>query len=130
VALDDEIVIDSSSALCFLLRERGWEAFPDYVPTGIMSVINYAEVVQRLLREDANAELRAGALVVAGLRLIDVDLDAALGAARLENVTRKQGISLGDRICLALGIDRKLPVLTADKPWKDLGLPVEIRLLR
>jgi PIN domain nuclease of toxin-antitoxin system len=130
MALDGETVIDSSSALCFLLRERGWEVFSDFVPAGIMSVVNYAEVVQRLLREDANAELRAGALVVAGLRLIDVDLDVAIGAARLESSTRKQGISLGDRICLALGIERKLPVLTADKPWKDLRLPVEIKLLR
>ncbi len=130
MALDAEIVIDSSSALCFLLRERGWEAFPAYVPNGIMSVVNYAEVVQRLLRDDPDAELRAGVLVVAGLRLIDVDLDVALGAARLEHGTRSQGIPMGDRICLALAIDRKLPVLTADKPWRELNLPVEVRLIR
>jgi PIN domain nuclease of toxin-antitoxin system len=130
MALGAEIVVDSSSALCFLLRERGWESFPDYIPVGIMSVVNYAEVVQRLLRDDPDAELRAAALVGVGLRLIDVDLDIALSAARLEGSTRGQGISMADRICLALGLDRKLPVLTADRPWRELKLPVDIRLLR
>ncbi|MEJ1969176.1 MAG: type II toxin-antitoxin system VapC family toxin [Rhizomicrobium sp.] len=125
-----EIVIDASSAVCFLRCERGWENFFEYLPGSIMSVVNYAEVVQRLLRDDPVAELRASGLVGSGLKLVDLDLDTALAAARLEGSTRSQGVSLADRVCLALAMGRKLPVLTADKPWTELSLPVDIKLLR
>jgi ribonuclease VapC len=125
-----ETVIDASAALCYVRRERGWENFPAYLPLGVMSVVNYAEVVQRLLRENANGTARAQALLDAGLRLADADHDAAVSAAALEGATRRQGVSLADRFCLSLGIRRGLPVLTADRPWDDLGLPVEIKLLR
>jgi PIN domain nuclease of toxin-antitoxin system len=128
--LDSEIVIDASAALCFLQHEPGWEGFPDFAPFGTMCVVNYAEVVQRLLRYDADGEMRARLLMGFGLRLVDAGLDVALGAARLEAPTRIQGISLGDRFCLAFAMERKAPVLTADKPWKSLGLPIEIKFLR
>jgi ribonuclease VapC len=44
--------------------------------------------------------------------------------------TKHLGLSLGDRACLALGIAKNLPVLTADKIWTELRLPVEVRLIR
>jgi len=44
--------------------------------------------------------------------------------------TRLHGLSLGDRACLAFGIQTGLPVLTGDRTWKELGLPVEIELIR
>lgn len=38
--------------------------------------------------------------------------------------------ALADRACLALALDRDLPVLTADRVWTQLGLPLDIRLIR
>ena len=130
MAVDLEIVIDASAAVCYLRRERGWEKFPEHIPGGVMSVVNYAEVVQRILREHSDAPARVQTLVDAGLRLIDADTSLALAAAELEQPTRSQGVSVADRFCLALGMTRNSPVLTADRPWKSLGLPVDIRLLR
>jgi ribonuclease VapC len=50
--------------------------------------------------------------------------------AELLPQTRALGLSLGDRACLALAIERELPVLTTDKGWKALRVGVEIRLIR
>ena len=44
--------------------------------------------------------------------------------------TRRFGLSLGDRACLALGILLKAPIYTADKTWKNLKLSVRIHVIR
>jgi ribonuclease VapC len=40
------------------------------------------------------------------------------------------GLSLGDRACLALALDLKVPVYTADRSWKQLSLGVRIHVIR
>jgi PIN domain nuclease of toxin-antitoxin system len=128
--LDGEIVIDASVALCYLRRERGWEDVPKHLAIASMSVVNYAEVFQRLLRERADAEPLVQLLIDMGLRLIDADPVLARAAAELETPTRGLGISLADRFCIALAMLRQVPLLTADKPWAALRLGIDIRLLR
>lgn len=49
-------------------------------------------------------------------------LDAALAAGQLRPVTRKLGLSLGDRACLATALLTKYRVLTADKTWAKLKI--------
>jgi PIN domain nuclease of toxin-antitoxin system len=51
-------------------------------------------------------------------------------AAELILVTKPYGLSLGDRACLALAIDRNATVYTTDKVWKNLSLGIEIELIR
>jgi ribonuclease VapC len=43
---------------------------------------------------------------------------------------RRRGISLGDAACLGTARVMGLPVLTGDRAWAKLGLPIEVRLLR
>jgi PIN domain nuclease of toxin-antitoxin system len=57
------------------------------------------------------------------------DLHAAK-AGELWRSTRQAGLSLGDCACLALAIERDLPVLTADPAWAGLGLPIDVQLIR
>jgi PIN domain nuclease of toxin-antitoxin system len=54
----------------------------------------------------------------------------AMIAGLLVSRTRDRGLSLGDRACLALAMDLKLPVVTADRAWAALDLGVEIRQVR
>jgi ribonuclease VapC len=130
MALDSEIVIDASCALAFLLRETGWRNAPAFFAIGVMSTVNYAETVQRVRRTGGDSDLCLPALCSEGLLIVEADLATAHAAGELESLTRSRGISLADRFCLALAMQRKCPVLTADRPWKDLQLPVEIRFLR
>jgi PIN domain nuclease of toxin-antitoxin system len=39
-------------------------------------------------------------------------------------------LSLADRACLSQGLRLNLPVLTCDRAWAGLALPLEIQLLR
>jgi hypothetical protein len=43
-------------------------------------------------------------------------------------MTRRRGIPLADRACLATAMRLGLPALTADRAWEQLGLEVEVRV--
>lgn len=51
-------------------------------------------------------------------------------AALLRPLTRRAGLSLGDRACLALGMSEGREVLTADTAWGQLPTEFRITLIR
>jgi ribonuclease VapC len=48
----------------------------------------------------------------------------------LRSSTRRAGLSLGDRCCVALALTQQLPVLTADKNWLNLVADLKVTLVR
>ena len=58
--------------------------------------------------------------------------DMAREAARLRPLTRALGLSLGDRACLATAKCLQHPVLTGQRPWLTLAVPLglDIRCFR
>ncbi|MCP4421465.1 MAG: type II toxin-antitoxin system VapC family toxin, partial [Chloroflexi bacterium] len=45
-------------------------------------------------------------------------------------LTKPFGLSIADRACLSLAMVRKIPVFTADRIWQQVGLEIEINLIR
>jgi ribonuclease VapC len=123
------VILDASAVLAFLLREPGQDRVMEALLTEPrMSTINFAEVVTKYVLRGAAAQgerLREELPVV----FVPVDEDLALQAALIAGLTRRVGLSLGDRICLALAKRTGLPALTADRSWLevagDLGVTVE-----
>ena len=62
--------------------------------------------------------------------MVDFDLSQAKVAGDLRWLTRVQGLSLGDRACLALARALGLPAMTADRAWAGLEVGIEIRTIR
>lgn len=125
-------VIDASAALALLCTEPGHDTVAGLLPGSVISAVNYSEVVQKLAQlGSATAEDDAAALIALGATVAAFDTTGAVNAARLWPVTRGAGLSLADRVCLALAAE--LPdgvAVTADRAWGELDLDVKVQLIR
>ena len=124
------MILDASALLAFLLNERGKERVAEaLMDEPRMTTVNFAEVATKYVLRGAKD--RAATLADRlPITLVSVDEDLATRAAMMADVTRAAGLSLGDRICLALGQRSGQTVLTADRAWLDvadkLGAVIEV----
>lgn len=110
--------------------EPGGEIVRERLDDSSISTVNLAEVLGKLCDRGAAAE-EAG-LIFQELGIVSENFDAPLAGAAggLRPQTRKAGLSLGDRACLALTARREAIALTSDRAWKKLDLGIEIELIR
>jgi ribonuclease VapC len=124
------VVLDSSALLAFIHGEPGGEVVAGVVGDALMSSVNLAEVVTKLVERTGSLETARAALGMATVEVIDFDKVQAEETGALVAHTRSCGLSLGDRACLTLAAREAAPVLTADRIWATLKLDVEVRLIR
>jgi len=127
------IILDSSVILAYLLDEQGREATEQAIADrASISSVNLAEVMTRLMRDQADAATSADVLLALPVSVVDLDAQLAIDAGAMIVQTRPFGLSLGDRACLALAKRENLPAMTADRTWLQVGpvVGVEIRLIR
>ena len=123
-------VLDASALLAYLQRESGADAVRAVLGGALMSTVNWTEVVQKAAgSQNEAAELR-GDLESLGLLLEPFSASQAGIAGSLREPTMELGLSLGDRACLALAIERGETILTADRVWGRLRLGVGIEVIR
>lgn len=135
---DDPVgaVLDASALLAYVRDEPGSDVVEAALTARpIINAVNYAEVLTRL--SDAGEEpaiihrrLRDQGLI--GDLLVVTPLDEADGVAiaRLRAPTRAQGLSLGDRACLATALRLGRPVITADRGWAAVDVGVTVHQIR
>ena len=123
-------ILDASALLALLRRESGAEKVEVVVPDAVISTVNLGEVLGKLVDYGMPEALAFSAIGGLGISFMNVDVALARSSARLREITRKAGLSLGDRICLALGEQLDLPVFTADRAWAGLGLPLQVHVIR
>lgn len=125
-----EVVLDASALLAVLGNEPGAEAVEPVLADAVMTTVGLAEVLAKLVERGVPEHEGNDAVAGLDVALVDVDVPLARASARLRAATRPAGLSLGDRLCLALAELRQVPVLTADRAWATLGLPLDIRVIR
>lgn len=126
----DSPVLDSSALLALIFSEPGSEKVAPLVQDATVSAVNLAETHTRLLLKGVPAEFAWSRLLGMGFEIRSFDEDLARIAAELVTETRRFGLSLGDRACLALAIQRQATVYTTDKAWKKLDLGIQVELIR
>ena len=124
------VVLDTSAVLALLQDEPGGDVVAEVIGVGVVSAVNSAEVLTKLIRDGMPPAEAKMALEFCAPVVIAFDSEQAEVAAELIRLTQPFGLSLGDRACLALAIAKGAPVYTADRAWSELGVGVEVRLVR
>lgn len=132
--MENKIIFDASVVLALLNKEKGFEVVEEHLNNAIISSVNFSEVLTVANRSifETEEEKISGVKLIKDIftHIIDFDSEQASIAASLDGITKKYGLSLGDRSCLALAKYKNFPVLTADKVWDKLELGVEVKLIR
>lgn len=92
--------------------------------------VNVAEVQSKLVVGGLSRQAAEARIRFLGCTILPFDEEQAIEAGSLIAQTRSLGLSLGDRACLALAIERKATVYTTDKAWKSLNLGIKIEVIR
>jgi ribonuclease VapC len=119
-------VFDASALLAFLQGEEGAARIEEALTSGgACGAANWSEVAQKVRSHGRNWDLARSLLASYGLRVEAVTVADAEWAAR--RWIRGQGLSLADRLCLALGARLDADIWTADQAW---GAGQRIRQIR
>ncbi len=125
-----EFVLDASAILADLHGEPGGEMVRGSVQDSVLSAVNLAEVITKLIDRGLSAEQASALSDQLSCEVLDADRRRASAVGVLHAKTRGSGVSLGDRFCLALAEELNLPALTGDRRWKELALGIEVQLIR
>ena len=124
------IALDASALLAFLFRETGHEQVAEAMSEACISTVNLAETLGRFSRDGMDSTVIMARLADSALEIVPFSPQQALLCAKLLPKTRKLGLSLGDRACIALAMDRRIVAMTADREWAALGDVAGISLIR
>lgn len=127
---DGDLVVDASAVIAFLVGEPFARFDSERLGNALISAVNLSEILTRLPELGVPEDATATAVSRLALRVVVFDEALAHAAARMRPITRRAGLSLGDRACLALGQEQGCPVVTADRAWATLDLDVEVILIR
>ena len=127
------IVLDASALLTLLNQEQSWDVVARQVTheDATISAINYAEVLQKAVRLDiaverVDAEMEAVGITVTPFGRLDARLDARLAASFYRH---RSGLSLADRVCLALARSLSSTAYTGDRTWEAWGSEFDVQLV-
>ena len=124
------VVFDASCLFILIKQEPGVDAVDAIDGDIVMSSVNYAEIVTKLALGGGSRGTIENILAEYMMTVVPFTERLAKTAGLLVTHTRRRGLSLGDRACLAVGMELGLPVITADRAWGNLDLGVEIRVIR
>ena len=124
-------VLDASALLAVSKGERGADFVMDLINTKdcVISSVNMAEVGARLLDLGLPLHELDRGMTQFSVDIVDFNQEQALASAALRSITKSAGLSLGDRVCIALAQLMQGCVVTSDRAWLDIAEITKIKVL-
>ena len=119
-------LIDASALLAFLQGEAGTDRVEEALEAGAScSAVNWSEVAQKVRAAGRDWDLARALLLSYDLHIERVTVHDGELAAKLWRAG--SGLSLADRICIAVGSRLGATILTADRSWGKEPPIIQIR---
>ncbi len=128
--MPNEVVLDASAVLAVLKREPGADRVRAVLDRATIGAVNAAEVQSKLVELGLSRPAAEERIRILGCPILAFSDVQAIEAGSLIALTRSLGLSLGDRACLALAINRKATVYTTERIWAKLDLGIKIEIIR
>jgi len=123
-------VLDTSALLALLHNEPGADKVMKVIDDALVSSVNLAELISKLVANGAPPASARQALDVFKLQVSDFTRPMAEAAGSMVEKTRARSLSLGDRACLAFAASVALPAYTADHAWTTVNPPCVVVMIR
>ena len=129
--MNDKIIFDASAVIGLFAKEKGVEVIKKHSRNAIISSVNISEVYKYCIdKQNLTTEECRNIMTISGIKIINFDEKQALIAASIYPQTKALGLSLGDRACIALALEKHYPVLTCDKIWEKVDLNIKFIIVR
>jgi PIN domain nuclease of toxin-antitoxin system len=115
--------------MALLRAEPGAEMVAACLPWAVISAVNQAEVQASLVAAGMDEQTAWWHIAEVKCESVPFDEEQARIAGGLARVGRPLGLSLGDRSCLALAIQRQATVYSTNPAWKNLDLGIEVEVI-
>jgi PIN domain nuclease of toxin-antitoxin system len=122
------VVLGASAILAWLQEEPGADVVDPLLTDGVVSAVNWSEVLQKTGQCGGDAGETAELLLALGVSVVDSTQSDAERAALLWE--RGDVLSLADRFCLVLGARLSTSVVTAENAWTDRDYGAEVQVIR
>lgn len=115
-------VFDSSAILKIYYDEPGKKKVLQLLDRHepLISAVNLCEVFTKLIEDDLDIDNIKETFDGLDIQVVNFAEKHAMKAAEIRPFTKKLGLSLGDRSCLALAALENAVAVTADKSWAGL----------
>ncbi len=128
--MTEPTVLDVSAIIAFLQGEPGNELVQKALQSKycLVTAANQAEIIAKSLDRGVSAQSIQAILAELAYVVIDIKSEDGVLAGWMRAQTRKLGLSLGDRLCLAVAQRLRAQVLTADRAWMSMAQPLGLEI--
>src|SRR5262249_39815022 len=124
------VVLDASALMALLREEPGSDVVVASLANAIVSTVNYSEILKKTIERGGDSDHATAFMKSLSMPIVPFDENLAIASAALYPIAKPYGLSFADRACLALGVSRGSPVLTAERRMRLVSLPIKVKLIR
>ncbi|MEO0683783.1 MAG: type II toxin-antitoxin system VapC family toxin [Cyanobacteria bacterium J06649_11] len=128
--MSSAVVLDASAIIAVIKEEPGHEAVMPFIRNAVVLSVNFSEAVAYFAKHIVDDQVVSKVVQPFARAVVPYGFEESFLAGKLIRDTQQHGLSLGDRACIALGMVRKTSVITTDRAWAQLDVPIEIKLIR
>lgn len=127
--MDNAVVLDASALLALMRNEPGAATVASCLSRAVICAVNQAEVQSTLVAAGLDEQVAWWHIGQLECESVPFDAHLAAIAGGLVGRTRRLGLSLGERACLALALDRHASAYTTNAAWKNLSLGIDVAIV-